>query len=826
MPVYPPPGARGSRAYLYSPAFQPRRAAMPTAEPLRHDPQHDAHANLAGALTVLSQIPGPLTVEDSAGRLLFANDAAAKLCGFETADDMMASAVEGRLGRFEFYDDDGRSLPLAEFPGRRVLAGLDAPERLIRFRTPDGRERSAWVASRRLSGFEPPLAINLFRDATAVIEGQERLRDSERRLRLAIDAGRMGTWEQELPGGRVHWSPEIERLHAIPAGSFDGTLEAAWRDIHPDDRATVVSASADAIARRRDHKLLYRIVRPDGGVRWIESFATVVRDPSGEPARLVGVASDVTDRVDAEEAHSALRIQRMLEGINDAFSVFDRSWQVVFANQASTAPLGLDPADVIGKNIWQLVPAAIGTKFHTELVRVLETGEATTFEEHYPPFAKWFEVHAYPVPGVGVAVYSRDVTGRRSEHALQQRLALYGELRSDIGAALSRQDHVPAMLQRCCDAIVSRLRVSFARVWLVDATGEVLELQASAGKYTHIDGGHARVKVGALKIGLIASEREPHLTNDVLHDSRVGDPAWAKREGMVAFAGYPLVVSDRVVGVMATFATEPLPDDTLVALGSIGDAIAQGVERRRAEIALEEHARDLARSNAELEQFAYVASHDLQEPLRMVASYVQLLERRYRDQLDQNAREFIGFAVEGATRMRRLIEDLLAYSRVGTRGRDAAPVEIDDVIATVENNLQQAIVESGAVITRDPLPNVTADDGQLVQLYQNLIGNAIKFRSDEAPRIHLGAWRDGADWILSVADNGIGIDPQYFDRIFVIFQRLNARERYPGTGIGLAIAKKIVERHGGRIWVESTPGRGSTILFALPVAPRAKLVTA
>src|SRR6185312_7886768 len=273
-------------------------------------------------------------------------------------------------------------------------------------------------------------------------------------------------------------------------------------------------------------------------------------------------------------------------------------------------------------------------------------------------------------------------------------------------------------------------------------------------------------------------------------------------------------------GVMAAFATEPLADDTLVALGSIGDAIAQGVERRKAEISLEERARDLARSNAELEQFAYVASHDLQEPLRMVASYVQLIERRYKDKLDDNAREFIQFAVEGVTRMRRLIEDLLAYSRVGTRGRPLAPVDVTALVATAEKNLEQAIAESGAQITRDELPQLLADEGQLVQVFQNLIGNAVKLRREDVPRVHVGARRQGAEWIFSVQDNGIGIEPEYFERIFVIFQRLNPREIYPGTGIGLAITKKIVERHGGRIWVESTPGVGSTVFFTLPATPR------
>jgi len=239
-------------------------------------------------------------------------------------------------------------------------------------------------------------------------------------------------------------------------------------------------------------------------------------------------------------------------------------------------------------------------------------------------------------------------------------------------------------------------------------------------------------------------------------------------------------------------------------------------ERQQAEHALADKARELARSNTELEQFAYVASHDLQEPLRMVSSYTQLLARRYKGKLGSDADEFIGYAVDGATRMQRLIQDLLAYSRVGTKGRDFEPTDCEGLLDRVLGDLKVAIKESGAVVTHDPLPTVTADGTQLGQLLQNLIGNAIKFRNQEPPLVHVSSKRDGKEWILSVRDNGIGIDHQYAERIFVIFQRLHKREEYQGTGIGLAVCKKIVERHGGRIWVESNSDKGATFYFTLP----------
>ncbi|MCX9010721.1 MAG: PAS domain S-box protein [Candidatus Methanoperedens sp.] len=240
-------------------------------------------------------------------------------------------------------------------------------------------------------------------------------------------------------------------------------------------------------------------------------------------------------------------------------------------------------------------------------------------------------------------------------------------------------------------------------------------------------------------------------------------------------------------------------------------------ERKRTEEERERWVAELARSNAELEQFAYIASHDLQEPLRMVSGFIQLLAKRYRDRLDKNANEFIDFIVDGTTRMQRMIEDLLAYSRVGTRGKPFEPTDCEAVFNQAVTNLKVTIEQNNATVTHDPLPAVMADSTQMVQLFQNLISNGIKYRREEPPRIHVFAQRKENEWIFSVRDNGIGIAPEFFKHLFQIFQREHPAKEYPGTGIGLAVCKRIVERHGGRIWAESEAGKGSTFYFTIPL---------
>jgi len=655
-------------------------------------------------VALLDAVAEGITVQDASGALVHANSAAAALVGCQSGRELLDA--EDGSEKFALFDEAGARVSLTDLPGRLVLAGEPAPERLLRFSLLDGSaERWALVCAQPMRGPNGERwAVNTFRDVT------------DRR------------------------AAELHASRALAA-------EAAQRE--------------------------------------------------------------------AEKASAQLA--SIFNGITDPFSVLDRELRIVYINDFGARLVGRKPHEIIGKRAWDLAPEAKDGPAHKAYERVLETRQTMTIEQFYARWNRWYESTIYPIQD-GIAVYTRDVTVRKSAMELTARMGRHAALRADVSAILADEREVPAMLRRTCEALVEHLEVAFARVWTLDETGTTLLLQASAGMYTHIDGGHRAVPVGKFKIGRIAQYQRPHLSNDVTHDPEVGNPEWAAREGMVAFAGYPLLVDGKLVGVLAMFARHALPEDTTSSLATIADLVAQGLVRRRTERELQHRLEDLARSNSELEQFAYVASHDLQEPLRMVASYNQLLARRYKGKLGTDADEFIGFTVEGVTRMQRLINDLLAYSRVGTRFSERVEVDLHKVYEIAIGNLQRAIHDEGATVTCEHLPYVLADEGQMIQLLQNLIGNAIKFHGEAAPKIEVGQRPDGAFY---VKDNGIGIDPQFFERIFVIFQRLNPRENYPGTGIGLAICKKIVERHAGKIWVESAPGQGSTVLFTLGPARRA-----
>ena len=406
----------------------------------------------------------------------------------------------------------------------------------------------------------------------------------------------------------------------------------------------------------------------------------------------------------------------------------------------------------------------------------------------------------------------------------------FAPLLAEIGRIITSSADIDEVYDRFTEAVTSVIAADRLSIVVVDSEA----WQHKARYYAGIDVPLATLDVwrplhGQVIETVVRSQRpqivdERNVAAILTKSPRLQDGIAA---GLRTWMDVPVILEQTVVAVMRFMSRTPNAYDarseSLAVL--IAAQIAGAVANAQSLESLLATQAELARSNAELEQFAYVASHDLQEPLRMVASYVGLLERRYRGRLDADADDFIEFAVDGARRMQALLSGMLDLSRVGTRGREPEPTESEAVLRDALINLEQSIGEAGAEVSHDRLPKVLGDRVQLTQLFQNLLSNAVKFNTSRRPRVAVTVRRSGSMWEFAVADNGIGIDPAHFERIFQVFQRLHTRDTHAGTGIGLAVCRKIVERHGGTIWPESTKGHGATFRFTLPAVEAARADT-
>ncbi len=399
-------------------------------------------------------------------------------------------------------------------------------------------------------------------------------------------------------------------------------------------------------------------------------------------------------------------------------------------------------------------------------------------------------------------------------------------LSADVGTALAGSDSLRTVLQRCVEAIVDHLNAVLACIWTVESNNHMLEMQASAGTYIHLDGPQGHVPIGTSEIGLIAQERQPYITNNVLGDTRISDQAWAARTGISAFAGYPLTVEDELVGVLALFMREAFTDNTQEALSWIAGSIALGIDRVCISDAL---ARSLAKivrmnkslrqKNAELDEFTHIASHDLQKPLRHLTTFSRMLRQDLGDALPGKADKALTFLTKAAEHMHTLVHNLLLLSRAGNAVMHWERVALDTCADQAVAMLTESRPIADAIIRRDPLPIVCGDRMMLTQLYRHLLENAVTFNESAQREIYLSAAQQDGRWTLSVIDNGIGIKPEYHTQIFAPFKRLHRQDDYEGAGIGLSICRKAVERHGGHIWVESQVSQGTHIKFTIEDVP-------
>jgi PAS domain S-box-containing protein len=559
-------------------------------------------------------------------------------------------------------------------------------------------------------------------------------------------------------------------------------------------------------------------------------------------------AGQLATAIERKHTEETLRAERdktkkYLETAGVMFLAVDTDGTVSLINQRGCKILGYEQEEIIGKK-WaeHFLPPVIREDVEA-VFQALLAGEIEPVEYFENPILTksgaeriiaWHNIALKDEKGNITSIFSsgEDVTDiRRAEQMLWQRaaqLALLNEVGSKIAAVLD----LDSVLERAARLVQESFGYHHAGIFTTSRDHDELVMRTKAGSFAHLYPPDHRLKLGQGIVGWVGLHGEPLLANDV-----TVEPRYVNLYPDVLPTGselsVPLRIGEEILGVLDVQSprSDAFDDNDVMVMETLADQIAVAIEnarlykklqqelaeRQRAEKRLEHYAAELERSNKELEQFAYIASHDLQEPLRMVTSYLQLLERRYGNNLETDAHEFIEYAVDGATRMHLLINDLLTYSRVSTRAKPFESTDCSVLLNQVLTNLKVAIEESEATITFDELPTTKADATQLTQVFQNLLSNAIKFhKQDTPPHIHVSAERQKDAWRFSVRDNGIGIAPEHTERIFLIFQRLHTREEYPGTGIGLAVCKKIVERHGGRIWLESEPGSGSTFHFTVP----------
>jgi PAS domain S-box-containing protein len=550
-------------------------------------------------------------------------------------------------------------------------------------------------------------------------------------------------------------------------------------------------SAEDALAQEIGTGIELNALRKDGSEFPIEIMLSPLE--SAEGMLITAAIRDISVRRNAAKVLAQMegKYAGLLEAAPDAMVVVNQGGEIVLLNLQAEKQFGYRRDELLGQKVTSIIPVGFAERLVADDLRSAEDALAQEIGTGIELNALRKDGSEFPIEimlsplesaeGMLITAAVRDITVRRNaEKHLAQMEGRYRGL-----------------LEAAPDAMV-----------VVNQVGEIVLLNLQAEKQF----GYRRNELLGQKVTNIIPEGfAERLIADGL---RSAEDALAQQIGTgIELSGKRKDRTEFPIELMLS----PLSgaDGTLVTA-----AIRDISVRNAAEADLLHKVEELNRSNEELGQFAYIASHDLQEPLRMVASYTQLLARRYAGKLDSDADEFIAFAVDGATRMQRLIQDLLAYSRVGTKGKDLLSTSSEDALKHALSNLRGAIEESGAVVTHDPLPEVLADEMQLVQLFQNLVGNAIKYQKPGIPKIHVAALNGGKQYRFSVQDNGLGIDPQYFERIFGMFQRLHKREEFAGTGIGLAICKKIVERHGGQISVESQPGIGSTFRFALTGSER------
>jgi PAS domain S-box-containing protein len=640
---------------------------------------------------------------------------------------------------------------------------------------------------------EKPFMVGSSGSATAAAASLQRggsqlelavaLRESEEQYQMLLDGVENYAIFRMDPKGQVlSWNLGAERVKGYKADQIIGQSFSCFfppEDVKRGRPGEILRLTA-ASGRHEEQGMR---VRKDGS-RFLASVVfTALRDSAGNLRGFSEFSHDLS-----ESKESGAKYRALLEAAPDAMVVVNQAGEIVLLNVQAEKQFGYSRHELVGQQVKNIIPEGFAERIIADGTRSAAEALAQQIGMGIELIGRRKDGGEFPIElmlsplqsaeGVLVTAAIRDISVRKSaETHLAQMEGRYRGL-----------------LEAAPDAMV-----------VVNVAGEIVLLNVRAEK----EFGYSRDE--------LIGQQVKNIIPEGFAERIIADGTRSAAEALAQQIGTGIeLIARRKDG--SQFPIEIMLSPLESTEGILVTAAIRDISlRKQSEEHLVKTVSELKRSNDELQQFAYVSSHDLQEPLRMVASYTQLLAKRYQGRLDSDADEFIAFAVDGCNRMQGLIRDLLTYSRAGTDGKALCEVSGEEALEGALTNLRVTIEQSGAFVSHDPLPAIKTDEIQLTQVFQNLIGNAIKYRSVEVPRVHISANTNGDnEWIFSVHDNGLGIAPEYFERVFVLFQRLHGRNEFEGTGIGLAICKKIVERLGGRIWVESQPGNGSTFYFALP----------
>lgn len=680
----------------------------------------------------------------------------------------------------------------------------------------------------------------------------ERSKASEEQLRLALEAARMGTWDWDIQRNTIVYSDQLGPIFGLPPGFNHPTYEAFLDSVHQSDREYVAQA-VNAALKGKDYGIEFRVIWPDGSSHWIGNKGQVYYDDTGVPVRMRGIAMDITERMQAEQERNQLlaqeqaarteaeiarnRIANILESITDGFYALDKEWRFTYLNQQAEQLLHRKRVDLLGKNMWDEFPQVVGSKFYQEYHRVISQQVRVEFEEFYPPLNSWFVVHAYPAKD-GLSVYFQDITDRKQTQAELQRQNLRSQLFSDITLKVRQSLQIDEILQNTVKEVQKLLQADRVLIFRLRANGygQIITEAVVPGWPSVLGQGINDDCFGAEYLKRYSKGRIYTIADIAKSEVQACLIEFMQEFGVKAKLVMPILLKEELWGLLiAHQCSSPRQWSSFEVdlLQQLADQI--GIALAQAQLLAEEtrQRQELIRSNDELQQFASIASHDLQEPLRKIQAFGNRLKATCGGALNEQGLDYLERMQNAAQRMQALIDDLLILSRITTQAQPFVDVALAQITQEVLSDLEERLQETNGRVEVAELLTIEADPVQMRQLLQNLLSNALKFhRQQEPPVVKIYSQLFDQKWQpveesaiathcqIVVADNGIGFDEKYLDRIFNVFQRLHSRSEYEGTGMGLAICRKIAERHGGSITAKSTPGQGSTFIVTLPIKQR------